>query len=46
MDPFFYFDDETDSEEPVAVAEATVISPIDTQDSVSTSAQNKTNSDK
>lgn len=46
MDPFFYFEDETDSEEPVAVAEADVISPTDTPDSVSTSAQNKANSDK
>lgn len=46
MDPFFYFDDETDIEEPVAVTEAVVISPVDTPDSVSTSAQNKENSDK
>ena len=46
MDPFFYFDDETESEEPVAVAEATVISTVDTPDSGNTSAQNKVNSDK
>lgn len=46
MDPFFYFDDETENEEPVAVAEADIISPADTPDSVSTSAQNKANFDK
>ena len=46
MDPFFYFDDETDIEEPVAVTEADVISPTDTPGSVNTSAQNKENSDK
>lgn len=46
MDPFFYFDDETDIEEPVAVTEADIISPADTPDSVNMSAQNKANSDK
>lgn len=46
MDPFFYFDDETESEEPVAVAEADIISPVDTPDSVNTSAQNMENSDR
>ncbi|AEI51927.1 hypothetical protein Runsl_5637 [Runella slithyformis DSM 19594] len=46
MDPFFYFEDETENEEPIAVAEATVISSVDTPDSENTSAQNKVNFEK